>query len=1159
MGSDSRIQTKQPFTNVDIDEWEPGKDFMFAYRPNYKGEETSGITVSSDGLGRKKDITETTTDMYGKNLVNERMPPSLTLSEAAQYGHPELAVWDYTQLSYLMIPYYDFNGNVKTGEMVVDKRVADEVLLIFQELYNIKYPIKEMVLVDNYGADDWVSIQHNNTSSFNNRWSNNGVSDEKGTPSNHRFGLAIDINPLVNPYITNYWIEGEQLYTTHNPNAGDIGTDRSINYNDKFLFRDTMPGWTDVEKKAKCDEGTEVCRIFEKYGWAWNKYCGGKDINGDGKLDDIDIQHFDKKDANSVKTINWDEINKKDEEKKKTETTTKKKTTSSRAVSTTKTASTKKEESTPFTKYNLTEKQLKGLTAVAFSEQGGTLKGAAVEASLMANLFELKGGSWQGLTGGDGLYKMVSTPISEGGWFDRVEQYIDTGRRYYYEGGGLGPEVTEEQIAVVKKVLVDGIRVIPGYIDEHDSWNYKDFRAYTDKTKKKEITNNREEYVPYQTYIENNYGSKYTFWNWADPSNPNSDEFGYTSEENRQRIGEFYYDFDSEAGVGEINSNNNQSENSGANSNSKYYIKYATWNQTVTDITYNDPSKNPERSVQNNISTQKLSYQDYLSGYTMPFNYLWALLVMTGDKDFVMEVADLVYNSEIEITVFDNYTVASNETFEKYKVNISKEKEPKVKEYTKTTKTTTTTYNTKVDLTRANVWIVDYVNEYEYKKITNGAEWKQKEDSNKIKEKTDIDSNEPNFVTILNKYASKRYNDIFEPNDGWIWKTLENPDNGLTDMIDLTKYLWQVYKNGSADNVDEKDRFDFSIYDPKNFKKMSSNTFVGSNLEEKIWFMLKDIGYTDEMAAGAMGNFSAETDSGTTINNKCVEQKTDALSNPGEGHGIAQWSWGRKENLLKYADSVGKSWEDIDVQLEFLKAELTGGGLNGLAADEKKDYPVAYQKFANASTPEEAAVEFNNFFERCSTGIESHDRNEVRKQGARHYYDMLKGKEAPTSTAGGGNQAIVEKAIEIHKYMEANKYEYCSNNSAFYHLCSHSQWGHGCSSFEQSKSGLKNVNCVQFVNWVLSACNYPTIAAENNRNVVPGFIEITDRASLQPGDILIYTKGNGFAHTEIYAGDGQVYNAGDQGYIQQPTPRASAAFQGSNGRVLQAGYRAPNQ
>ena len=41
----------------------------------------------------------------------------------------------------------------------------------------------------------------------------------------------------------------------------------------------------------------------------------------------------------------------------------------------------------------------------------------------------------------------------------------------------------------------------------------------------------------------------------------------------------------------------------------------------------------------------------------MPFDLLWAFLVVGEEKNFVMELADLVYNSEIEITVYDNLTV----------------------------------------------------------------------------------------------------------------------------------------------------------------------------------------------------------------------------------------------------------------------------------------------------------------------------------------------------------------------------------------------------------------------------------------------------------------------------------------------------------------------
>lgn len=411
------------------------------------------------------------------------------------------------------------------------------------------------------------------------------------------------------------------------------------------------------------------------------------------------------------------------------------------------------------------------------------------------------------------------------------------------------------------------------------------------------------------------------------------------------------------------------------------------------------------------MNTQKFNYQDYLTGYTMPFKYLWALLVLTGDKDFVMELANLVYNSQIEITVFDDYVVSSNSVSEKYTVTL-----PKIREYTKTTKTTTYTYNTKVDLTRANVWIVDYINDYEHKKTISGAEWRQK-GSQRI-DKIDVNSDEPNFETLLKKSSSA--GGYFENYIESLYIVLEDPDNGMTDMLDLTKYLREIHIKGSPDAVAEKDRFDFSIFEPGNFKKMSSSTFVGNDLEQKIWFMLKDIGYSDECAAGAMGNFSAETDSGTTINNKCVEAKTDELSTAGEGHGIAQWSKGRKEMLFRYADSIGKSWEDIDVQLEFLKAELTGGGCNGYATDQRNTVRSEYDAFIASTTPEDAAVHFNGFYELCNTGIESHDRIGVRKQGARYYYDKFKGLKKSDVIKTGG--AFLETATEMHNKMIGWKY-----------------------------------------------------------------------------------------------------------------------------------------
>lgn len=258
----------------------------------------------SDGIAVKKDIDENTLDKNGNNLV-ERIKPSLHNNNINN-----LVDIDGTRLylSYLEIPYYDLNGQVQIGEMIVHKDLADEVLLIFQELYNIQYPIERMELVDNYTnktngkeADDWTSIQANNTSAFNYRKANDGQRDLDNL-SNHAYGKCIDINPLVNPYIINYYNNSEKPYTTHVPEDGPNGTNEAVNYNDKFIKRNEMTGWTEIEKKERIAKDTEIYRIFTKYGWTWLEYAGGNNY-------DLDSQHFQKLDASNAKAINWNSLN----------------------------------------------------------------------------------------------------------------------------------------------------------------------------------------------------------------------------------------------------------------------------------------------------------------------------------------------------------------------------------------------------------------------------------------------------------------------------------------------------------------------------------------------------------------------------------------------------------------------------------------------------------------------------------------------------------------------------------------------------------------------------------------------------------------------------------------------------------------------------------
>lgn len=172
-----------------------------------------------------------------------------------------------------------------------------------------------------------------------------------------------------------------------------------------------------------------------------------------------------------------------------------------------------------FPTYDLSEEQLKAIASQAYHEQG-TPKGAAAEASLMANRFELYGSSYG--TGADGLYNYVRTSK----WFANAPSNMDS-----YDA----PDAVVE---AVRDVLVNGKRTLPAYIDEHDWIN--DLTSVT--TDGKAIDrNNRDAYEANKTIIKNRYGATYTFYSFPDTD---SDPFGYTSEDKRSELGDFHYDFD---------------------------------------------------------------------------------------------------------------------------------------------------------------------------------------------------------------------------------------------------------------------------------------------------------------------------------------------------------------------------------------------------------------------------------------------------------------------------------------------------------------------------------------------------------------------------------------------------------------------------------------
>lgn len=126
-------------------------------------------------------------------------------------------------------------------------------------------------------------------------------------------------------------------------------------------------------------------------------------------------------------------------------------------------------------------------------------------------------------------------------------------------------------------------------------------------------------------------------------------------------------------------------------------------------------------------------------------------------------------------------------------------------------------------------------------------------------------------------------------------------------------------------------------------------SLIGSTNEEKIWNYLKAKGLSSCGIAGLMGNLYAESCLIPTNLQNSYEKKlgyTDAAYtaavDSGEyrnfvkdsaGYGLAQWTyWSRKENLLAFAKKENKSIGDLEMQLDFLWKELSGGYRAILAA-----------------------------------------------------------------------------------------------------------------------------------------------------------------------------------------------------------------------------------
>ncbi len=152
-------------------------------------------------------------------------------------SYPKGCTIKRTELRYLTVLHVDTEGKIHKGELVCNKAIAQDLLTIFKELYKAKYPIERMQLIDNYDADDELSMQANNTTCFCYR-----VVKGSKHLSKHSRGLAIDINPLYNPCVKGEYVQ---------PSTAGQWTDRSQKFN------------------YKIERGDLLWRLFTKHGFRW--------------------------------------------------------------------------------------------------------------------------------------------------------------------------------------------------------------------------------------------------------------------------------------------------------------------------------------------------------------------------------------------------------------------------------------------------------------------------------------------------------------------------------------------------------------------------------------------------------------------------------------------------------------------------------------------------------------------------------------------------------------------------------------------------------------------------------------------------------------------------------------------------------------------------
>lgn len=214
------------------------------------------ITYTPPSGTMLSDDTETISQFYYEPLSDNLRRYITGISYPSADDGTDSPAITYDDLRYVHVLHYNFDAVVTEGELICNASIAEDLLDIFYELYRNEYHLEKVRLIDEYNGDDTASMEDNNTSCFNYR-----VVDGTDNLSKHALGLALDINPFYNPYVT---------YTNGNTKVSPEGASQYADRKTDFAY--------------KIDEDDLCYKLFKQHGFTW----------GGNWNSSKDYQHFQK-------------------------------------------------------------------------------------------------------------------------------------------------------------------------------------------------------------------------------------------------------------------------------------------------------------------------------------------------------------------------------------------------------------------------------------------------------------------------------------------------------------------------------------------------------------------------------------------------------------------------------------------------------------------------------------------------------------------------------------------------------------------------------------------------------------------------------------------------------------------------------------------------